>query len=277
MKSTKCPSCGLVSWSVANNCKNCGADLTQKVFTPPSPPDTTYAPSYQSSYQTRYEYPDPETTLSIVALVLGITSFVTLGLFGLGPLAGITLGIIALLRIKRDPLRYGGRGMAIAGLVLSCASLFWTVGIIAAIAIPNFIAARRAANEGSAIHNIQVISTAQSTYYGSYGKYGTLDQLASAGLVDPVLVSGEKNGYKFYVQVDASDNPLHSARYQAYAQPVKYRQTGVRTFYVDETTVVRARDNHGNLAGGGSFYPALYEDSESGPSLDDLMKGRRSR
>src|SRR5580765_2223567 len=82
------------------------------------------------------------------------------------------------------------------------------IGIIAAIAIPNLLASRRAANESSAVSALRTIHGAQATYsttFGSGNYAGTvagldgagLTQLNSAGLIDRVLGSGTKSGYVF--------------------------------------------------------------------------------
>ena len=75
------------------------------------------------------------------------------------------------------------------------------IGIIAAIAITNLLAARRSANEGSAISSLRTVHGAQMTYASTYGSgnYGTLAALsgASVGLVDSVLGAGAKSGYAF--------------------------------------------------------------------------------
>ncbi|MFM8440774.1 MAG: prepilin-type N-terminal cleavage/methylation domain-containing protein [Acidobacteriota bacterium] len=74
------------------------------------------------------------------------------------------------------------------------------IGIIAAIAIPNLLAARRSANEGSAIASLRTIHGAEMTYQSTAGSgnfAGTLTTLNGAGLVDSVLSSGTKSGYTF--------------------------------------------------------------------------------
>ena len=81
------------------------------------------------------------------------------------------------------------------------------IGIIAAIAIPNLLAARRSANEGSAVSACRTLHGAQMTYASTYGNgdYAgatTMDNtalsiLAGPGLVDSVLGSGQKSGYDF--------------------------------------------------------------------------------
>src|SRR5437763_15406463 len=118
MKSAKCLQCGFVG-SDAEYCKACGAFLGQGA-------------ANNNWNQTEGQ----KKGLAIFSLVLGIISFFTFGLLGLGAIAGIILAAIAMARVKREPWKYGGRGIAIAGLVLSITSLVTVVpvGIIASIA-----------------------------------------------------------------------------------------------------------------------------------------------
>ena len=83
------------------------------------------------------------------------------------------------------------------------------IGIIAAIAIPNLLAARRSANEGSAVSSLRTLHGAQATYQatagaGNYagsnaaaGDTVGLDDLNAAGLIDTQLKTGAKSGYGF--------------------------------------------------------------------------------
>jgi prepilin-type N-terminal cleavage/methylation domain-containing protein len=82
------------------------------------------------------------------------------------------------------------------------------IGIIAAIAIPNLLASRRAANEGSSISALRTIHGAQNTYASTQGNgdyAGTpagldgvaLTTLGSFNIVDPTLATGTKSGYVF--------------------------------------------------------------------------------
>ena len=81
------------------------------------------------------------------------------------------------------------------------------IGIIAAIAIPNLLAARRSANEGSAVSASRTLHGAQMTYAATYGNgdyagatsfsVAALTELAAPGLVDSVLGTGNKGGYLF--------------------------------------------------------------------------------
>src|SRR5258707_8492535 len=73
------------------------------------------------------------------------------------------------------------------------------IGIIAAIAIPNMLASRRAANEGSAQSSIRTISSCEASYRFTYGNgdYADLPTLGTKTLTDTVLASGLKSGYSF--------------------------------------------------------------------------------
>ncbi len=81
------------------------------------------------------------------------------------------------------------------------------IGIIAAIAIPNLLAARRSANEGSTVSAMRTLHGAQMTYASTYGNgsyagvgaSGTtaLSQLGTNGLIDGVLATATKSGYAY--------------------------------------------------------------------------------
>jgi type IV pilus assembly protein PilA len=81
------------------------------------------------------------------------------------------------------------------------------IGIIAAIAIPNLLASRRAANEGSAQSSLRTLHSSQATYQSTTGNGAyatTLTALNTAGLIDTVLSSGTKSGYDFSMASDTS-------------------------------------------------------------------------
>ena len=84
--------------------------------------------------------------------------------------------------------------------------------IIAAIAIPNLLRSRIAANEASAVGSLRTLNTAEVTYNTTYPTVGfaTLTAMgpttggaaatsAAAGLIDANLASGTKSGYSFTV------------------------------------------------------------------------------
>src|SRR5580658_9532059 len=82
--------------------------------------------------------------------------------------------------------------------------------IIAAIAIPNLLRSRIAANQASAVGSLRTLNTAEITYSSTYnvGFTGAMGYLmpngtnpnptsTAAGLIDSVLGGGAKSGYSF--------------------------------------------------------------------------------
>lgn len=117
------------------------------------------------------------------------------------------------------------------------------IGIIAAIAIPNLLASRRAANEASAISSLRTLSGAQATYQTTLGQgdYGSLTELSGGGLIDSVLAGGSKSGYNYSVTpVDRAG--AQPAVYNASAVPTQFGTgisgTGTRSFYTNEAGVI---------------------------------------
>src|SRR2546430_17081957 len=84
------------------------------------------------------------------------------------------------------------------------------IGIIASIALPNLLASRRAANEGSAQSSLRTISSCESTYRSTYGNgdYTDLPTLGARVMTDAGLSSGPKRGYLFEAITDAGDSRL---------------------------------------------------------------------
>src|SRR5215510_14449734 len=82
------------------------------------------------------------------------------------------------------------------------------LGIIAAIAIPNLLASRRSANEGSAQSSIRTIHSSQATYLHTAGNgsfASTLGALNGQSLIGSYLAAGSKSGYDFRL-CDVSGN-----------------------------------------------------------------------
>ena len=202
--------------------------------------------------------PVPRRGLAIASLVLGILSIPTFGCLIVGAVAGIVLGIVALMRANREPQVYGGKGMAIAGIATSALSFLIVIplGIIAAIAIPSLLRARVSANEAATIGDIRTVISAEAAYQSaSGGYYGTPECLAAPTtclpaysgptFVDPDLASATvKNGYRRTFHPGApiaagaggTPAPANSLETFAYvAVPASKNQTGVRGFCGDSS------------------------------------------
>ena len=116
------------------------------------------------------------------------------------------------------------------------------IGIIAAIAIPNLLASRRAANEASAMSVLRTINSAQATCQstaaaGTANAYCTKDVLSSKGLLDSTFAGAtatERSGYKFQITVLGTSNNL----YDATAEPITGGTTGNRAFLTNESGVI---------------------------------------
>ena len=112
--------------------------------------------------------------------------------------------------------------------------------IIAAIAIPNFIHARMAANESSAVSSIHTINTSEIAYSSANPTIGYSAALADlgptgAGYLDGVLSAGTKGGYTFTYVQDATNSP--STGYTVNSDPVTRGTTGQRSFYSNQLNI----------------------------------------
>jgi type IV pilus assembly protein PilA len=119
------------------------------------------------------------------------------------------------------------------------------IGIIAAIAIPNLLASRRAANEGSAQSSLRTINSSQATYQATAGNgafAADLPTLQGQNLIDSILggaATSTKSGYKFQV-VEAAGSGA-TAVYGVYGFPTStsgVSQTGTRRFGITEVGVL---------------------------------------
>src|SRR2546423_4173366 len=115
------------------------------------------------------------------------------------------------------------------------------IGIIASIAIPNLLASRRAANEGSAQSSLRTIQSCELTYQATEGRgdYGDLAALRGEFLTDEVLGSGSKSGYEFVATPRAVGT--RPSLFYATAVPtitIGGGQTGTRRFGIAEDGVL---------------------------------------
>ncbi|MEO8434812.1 MAG: DUF4190 domain-containing protein [Pyrinomonadaceae bacterium] len=263
MNGAKCFECGFVGWADAETCKKCGAPTADSA-------GVRYEPQPVSGYDQPGEwtpmYGDVKKGLAVTSLVLGVLGFFTIGLLGVGAVVGIVLAIVAINKANRNPEEYGGKGLATAGLITNILSLviIVPVGIIAAIAIPNLLASRRAANEGATIQALRTIHSAQATYQSIHESYATLDELGADKLIAADLANGKRSGYKYQINL-SSDDVSKPAGFEVVVVPESYPMSGRRSFYLDESGVIRGADAQGAAA---TKYdaPINFNSYSSGPS-----------
>jgi type IV pilus assembly protein PilA len=266
-----CPSCGEANAVGAKFCARCGSPLPAEAQpsggTPPAQPAAPSGsvlgigtPRAPQSFAPAPQAPPAQSSgKAIASLICGLFAWIFPA-----AVAAIILGHVSLSEIGRSAGRLKGRGVAITGLVLGYAGIVFIpfILIIAAIAIPNLLRARQAANEAAAVGTLRTINVAAITYSTQY-ENGFPPSLAAmdgeetggpgcdhAQLIDSRLALGEKNGYVFaYIatgaQTSSEDAKARgctvpgSSSFEVHADPITRGTTGQRSFYTDQTGVIR--------------------------------------
>jgi type II secretory pathway pseudopilin PulG len=232
-----CAACGNSIAAGERFCRVCGREATAPSLAAPTV--TPQAPSG----------PAQTSGKAIVSLVCGLLVFIPLAF-----VAAIVFGHIAMSEIRRSAGRLKGEGIATAGLVLGYA---WIVGIpivliIAAIAIPNLLRAKMAANESSAVAQVRTLVVAETTYANAHSDAGftcSLSNLAEDKLISSVLAGGAKSGYTFeLLNCSPAGTGAANMKFQVVAHPVAPNQTGIRAFCSDESAVIKV-DSGGSAQG----------------------------
>jgi len=220
-----CAACGNSMTAEDRFCRVCGREV-------PAAPGAS-----PSSVSPVPAFPPQNSGKAIASLVFGLLFFVPLAF-----VAAIVFGHVALSEIKRSAGRLKGEGMAIAGLVLG---YLWIASvpvilIVAAIAIPNLLRARMAANEASAVASVRTLNTVEASYSADHPNVGYTCSLSDlSGLVDSKLVSGQRSGYMFQLSGCTAGDSGAIVKYQVAAYPVTPNTSGARSFCSDESGVIK--------------------------------------
>jgi type IV pilus assembly protein PilA len=149
-------------------------------------------------------------------------------------------------------MKRNSRGFSLIELLIVVAIIL----IIAAIAIPNLLRSRIAANQASAVGSLRTLNTAEITYASTYntGYSWNLSYLAppaagsnpvasAAGLVDSVLggtgTVSSKSGYAFEYSSGVTDTSGRINKYSITATPISVGTTGTNYYFTDESGVIR--------------------------------------
>ncbi len=104
----------------------------------------------------------------------------------------------------------------------------------------------RAVYEAFALRNVRILHGAEMAYSANLGndEFTSLEILGQAGLIDPVLATGNKHFYSFTVTAQPSTDGNRSG-FTVSAVPTRYGKTGKTSFYVDILGEIHGADNNG--------------------------------
>lgn len=253
----RCPFCAEAIQDDTQVCPHCQTKVTGNVYAPPAaqaaappPPPGNYSQSPTSAPPIGGDvYPTAPAETSGKAIG-SLVSALVFPFFG--GIVAIVLGHISLSEIKKSAGRLKGGGLAMAGLILGYLQVAGLpfILIIAAIAIPNLLKSRMAANEALAVRSLRTLVTAETNYATVCPRIGfaySLTELGPGGsacpagrnLIDLTLASGLKSGYRFTPHTSSFGGQAPETGFGWNADPLT-PSTGTRHFFVDQSGVIRS-------------------------------------
>lgn len=227
--------------------------MSDNPYPPPNVPPTQVPPPAPP--------PGPlKTGMAVTALVLGVVGLVSCPILGI---VAIVLGIVALSRSSAEPQRYGGRGMAIGGIVCGGAS-FFTGMLLLSILLPSLSRARELSKRLVCAANLKGIGTTVILYANeepsSFGP-PSLNLLVNQGditreqLICPANEAGTAN-YVYIPQTVKFDDPQADHTVLAYEPKSNHEDEGGNILFADgHVTFVKVPEYDHLVAGAGSGNP----------------------
>jgi type IV pilus assembly protein PilA len=144
------------------------------------------------------------------------------------------------------------RGFSLIEMLIVAAIIL----VLAVMTVPNLRRSRIAANEASAVQTLRQISTAEMSYNSSYTTVGFAPDLASLGgpatgcipdpahacILDYLVSSGSKSGYRFFAAGFAGAGGPPNTSFVASSAPQTFNGSGVRVFCIaTDTGTVRGK------------------------------------
>ncbi len=154
--------------------------------------------------------------------------------------------------LPREPLD----GRTLRQSAMTTGVLFFVYLVIAAMAIPGTVRSRTSANESSTVGALRTLNTSAMTYAESYPKTGFPEKVSALGPPAPGSQAGRASadlldarsacadpsclrfGYRFTYTLTAKGPP--GTAYTYVARPVEYGRTGYRSFFTDQSGVIRS-------------------------------------
>lgn len=157
---------------------------------------------------------------------------------------GLILGIVAFVKSKKYPNEFGGKGLAVAGMITSTAGILLLALTLGTI-VPGIYSGYMTVVEGQAVEIVKNVIHAQKAYRSKTGgNCASLQELAANRIVDGEVGEGQKGEYRFIIAM----LPNIDGGCEVFAVPKKNSWARKSFFYSTEDDTLRAAEKNGELA-----------------------------